>query len=313
MSNNRPVTNGRWQVAGNYAPAFNPAACHSPLAPHRAFSLIEVLVVVSLLAFIVLALMAVFSSTQRAFRAAVTQTDVMEGSRATMELMAADLRGATPSDNGGATNFLVLGNSVYDSTYLPLPQTLPGAVDGSGNPIQRTNQLNYFFVLGRNNTTWTGTGYLVDTAHASPLYGLYRFYAETNVMFPPQTLFQQFQAAMSSPAANMSHLIDGVVHLNVRAYDPNGVWINGYTWPYTNGNNTFFFPPSYGETQFYMVGNMVPAAVEVELGVVEDRILQRAESRPPALQAQYLSDKSGSVHLFRQRVTIPNVDPTAYQ
>jgi type II secretory pathway component PulJ len=44
-----------------------------------------VLVVVSLLSLIVLALMAVFNSTQRAFRASITQTDVLEGGRATMD------------------------------------------------------------------------------------------------------------------------------------------------------------------------------------------------------------------------------------
>jgi hypothetical protein len=31
------------------------------------------------------------------------------------------------------------------------------------------------------------------------------------------------------------------------------------------------------------------------------------------LQLEYLKKQSGTVHLFRQRVTIPNVDPTAYQ
>jgi len=30
-------------------------------------------------------------------------------------------------------------------------------------------------------------------------------------------------------------------------------------------------------------------------------------------QLTYLQNQSGHVHLFRQRVTVPNVDPTAYQ
>ena len=46
-----------------------------------AFTLVEVLVVVVLMSFIILALMAVFNSTQAAFRASITQTDVLEGGR----------------------------------------------------------------------------------------------------------------------------------------------------------------------------------------------------------------------------------------
>ena len=75
-----------------------------------AFSLIEIMVVVSLLSLIVLALMEVFSSTQRAFRASVTQADVLEGSRAAVDLIASDLRNLTPSGDVkyGAVNFFVL-------------------------------------------------------------------------------------------------------------------------------------------------------------------------------------------------------------
>lgn len=281
------------------------AAGHRPAL--RAFSLVEVLVVVSLMSLIVLALMAVFTSTQRAFRASVTQSDVLEGSRAAMELMAADLRAMTPSAGvsnitTGSVNFFVAANS----SYLPLTQTLPGS------SLSRTNVLNYFFVLGRDNTKWTATGYIVDSASTSPLYPLYRFYGETNVANSPWLLYYNF---VNSQYTNMSHLMDGVVHLTVHAYDTNGAWINnsGF-YRYTNAVNTYFLSTAYGEPQLYMYSNTIPASVELELGVLEDRVLARAESRAtPALQAQYLSDKSGNVHIFRQRVSIPNVDPTAYQ
>jgi hypothetical protein len=57
--------------------------------------------------------------------------------------------------------------------------------------------------------------------------------------------------------------------------------------------------------------------VEINLGVLEDRTLQRAESLPnlpPAwAQSNYLAGHVGQVHLFRQRVWIRNVDPSAYQ
>ena len=62
-----------------------------------------------------------------------------------------------------------------------------------------------------------------------------------------------------------------------------------------------------------MFSNTVPASVEVELGVMEDAVLQRAEGLSGAAQMNYLSNQAGQVHLFRQRVMIRNVDRTAYQ
>jgi hypothetical protein len=287
---------------------------------------VELLLVMTLLSLIVFALMAVFNSTQKAFRASITQTDVLEGSRAAMELIASDLRGLTPS--GGISNapdslppdphpyppvnFFVVANS--QTGYEPLPQSLPG---GSA---QRTNLLNTFFVLGRENTKWTGVGYVVDATNTTTLYPLYRFYAETNVIYSPWTLYNLFATEIAnSQWTNMSHVIDGVVQLTVRAYDPQGRWINGnLSIPnYTNALNTRFLPPFPligGEAQFFMFSNMVPASVELNLGVMEDRTLDRAESIANATARWgYLTNQVGRVHLFRQRVTIPNVDPTAYQ
>jgi type II secretory pathway pseudopilin PulG len=289
----------------------------------RAFSLVEVLLVISMLSLIVLALMAVFSSTQRAFRASVTQTDVLEGGRMTVELISADLRGLTPSYGASnivppnvysPVNFFVVGNSTF---YAPLVQSLPAST------YPRTNLLNYFFVLGRENTKWTGTGYIVDTSSSNPLFPLYRFYAETNLTAHPEDLFYQFSNYIyNRQFTNMSHLVDGVVHLTVRAYDPAGRWINDNSFPsYTNAMNTYFLAPAYGEAQIYMFSNAVPAAVELELGILEDHAIARAGSlgiagQPPANvpnQWNFLGRQSGSLHIFRQRVTVPNVDPSAYQ
>ena len=302
----------------------------------RAFSMVELLVVMTLLSLIVLALMAVFNSTQAAFRASVTQTDVLEGSRVAVDLITTDLRTITPSDgnyvstgnfysgtvlSSNAVNFLSLDNSYAYSSwsggtllYQPLPQSMPGST------LLRTNVLNYFFILGRENTKWTGVGYVVNATNTSPLYPLYRFYEEANIATPPYLLYSNFVTAVNqSRWTNMSHVLDGVVHLTVRAFDPNGYWMtNTYqfhsTQWVTNKNVWFMFPIS-GEVGCYFYSNMVPAAVELQLGVLEDRALQRAESLPfqsPA-QINYLSQQSGKVHLFRQRVNIPNVDPTAYQ
>src|ERR1700679_4049128 len=73
-----------------------------------AFSLVEVLLVVTLLSLIILVLMTVFNSTQSAFRAGVTQTDVLEGSRAAMDLVVSDLKLMSPSD-APSNNFVLYG------------------------------------------------------------------------------------------------------------------------------------------------------------------------------------------------------------
>ena len=284
------------------------------------FSLIEVMVAVALMSLIVIALMAVFSSTQKAFRASVTQTDVLEGGRAAMELITQDLRQMTPSGgtSNNAVNFFSVDNTTYavpSLAYSLLQQSLPGSI------ASRNNFLNYFFLLGRENTKWIGIGYAVDSTNTTQLYPLYRFYAETNLATPPRVLFNDFLLAVNNGQwTNMSHVMDGVVHFAVRPNDARGYPMTN-TYQFNSGQwvtnrNVLFYPPVQvqGEVGFYFFSNTVPASVELELGVLEDRPLQHAESLPTAvLRTQYLQQQSGKVHLFRQLVTIPNVDPTAYQ
>ena len=101
---------------------------------------------------------------------------------------------------------------------------------------------------------------------------------------------------------------------------------NGYAWnqPYVVRNATFNqIPPvaTYnGDVSIIMCSNTLPAAVEIQLGVLEDRTLARAASfgltytpGQPYNYATYLAQQAGKVHLFRQRVNLPNLDPTAYQ
>jgi len=285
-----------------------------------AFTLVEILVVVVLMALIVLALMAVFSNTQAAFRASITQTDVLEGGRSVMGLIKSDLEPMTPSfgTNNGAVNFYANPNQFqYQYQTGPLMQSL------AGSGYQRTNVLEKFFILTRQNTTWTGVGYVVDTTSTNYFNPLYRFVATANTMARnvPALFYTNFLANAVLPISpantNMSHLMDGVVHLTVRAYDTNGVWMtNGYPFGYTHiARNAQFFTPALGEVGFYMFSNTLPASVEIQLGLLEDRTLQRAESLANNATAQmiYLSNHVGQVHLFRQRIPIRNVDPSAYQ
>jgi len=300
----------------------------STLNSLAAFTLVEVMVVMTLLTFIVLALMGVFGSTQTAFRASITQTDVLESGRAAMDLMTGDLRGMRSSlgFSNGAVNFYAKTNQFqFASQSAPLIQPLVA----SGN--SRVNVLEVFFVLSLENQTWTGTGYVVDTTSLTSVNPLYRFTMSTNAASDPWRLFysftndvarKNFTAGIAGPnnniaSAGMSHMMDGVVTLRVRAYDRNGVWMtNGYfNLNRSTVKNVRFFPSALGEVGFYMYSNALPAAVEIEMATLEDRTLQRASIWPNGsiAQSNYLAQQAGRVHVFRQRVAIPNVDPAAYQ
>ena len=315
------VANGQLQVARPHPAAggtFNFQL--STFHPVRAFSLVELLIVMALLSLIVTALMGVFSSTQRAFRAGVTQSDVMEGGRAAMDLIASDLRlmAASGGVSNGAVNLSVEGISAFDSNYNPLFQALPGG------PDVRTNLLNAIFILGRENTTWTGTGYYVDHSATKSFYPLYRFYISTNIYYNPSSLRVAFFNAinnnlLSGQWTNMSHVIDGVVHLSLNTYDTGGDWIR---YDYNLGHRQIPNVDSYRdatkywiETRQYFFSNTLPLSVELEFAKLEDHAIKRAESLNLNYTrlTNYLSNQSGNVHVFRKHVPIPNADRAAYQ
>jgi type II secretory pathway pseudopilin PulG len=289
--------------ASNVVPAVSGRSSLDP-RPSSAFTLIEVMLVVVLLSLIVIALMAVFTNTQRAFRASITQTDVLEGGRSAMDLIAGDLREMQAS--GGVSNNAVNFYVAVPPGYAPLVQSL------AASSALRTNMLETIFILNRQNLTWTGVGYAVDTNATTTINPLYRYTISTNTAVNPLVLYNTFVTLVNNGAyTNMSRLVDGVVELRLRAYDTNGVWMNS---TYTNAVNFYPFAVTLGETSFAMYSNTLPASVGIELGVLEDRTVQRAESRlaGPA-RSNYLRDQAGQVHVFRQQVAIPNVDPSAYQ
>ena len=293
-----------------------------------AFSLVEVLLVVALLSLIVLVLMTVFNSTQSAFRAGVTQTDVLEGGRVAMDMIVSDLKVMTPSGSYSNSDASFpdanLFAAVNGNNYQPLIQSLTG----SFNNEQRTNVVENFFMISRQNLNgrdcWVGTGYTVVATNASPLFPLYRFTTNCPASTSsPSNLFSAFFLAIQASVytnTGWSHLIDGVVDLRVHPFDVNGYQMTNSFNSTLNITYTNVFvppqppPPPWGENTYYFFSNTIPASVEVQMGTLEDRVLQRAESLPAqsTVQSNYLSQEAAHVRVFRQRVLIPNVDPTAY-
>ncbi|MGH7939841.1 MAG: prepilin-type N-terminal cleavage/methylation domain-containing protein, partial [Limisphaerales bacterium] len=299
-----------------------------------AFTLVEILVTLVLLSLIVLALMAVFSGIQRAFRASLTQTDTLEGGRAVMDLIANDMENMTPSygafyavynpntspplNTFGPVNFSAQ-SVAYSSPPSPLYQPLISSPTGR----MRTNILENIFILSKDNIngvrSWIGTGYSVSTnLPDGTLYPLFRFYMTTNASsgFPGALdLYTNFVGCNYTNSTQWSHLMDGVVDLTARAYDTNGVWMtNGYTFPLSfHVQNVFVLGSTLGESQLWFGSNAVPASVQIEMGTLEDRALEHAEGLSGVNQSNYLANDAAQVHIFRRRVWIRNMDPTAYQ
>jgi type II secretory pathway pseudopilin PulG len=276
-----------------------------------AFTLVEIMVVMVLLSVIVVGLMAMFNQVQRAFRAGMAQTDQLEAGRMFTDLLVRDLQQITPSYQSNGVNF---------STQIPDYPLLLQALPANSNP--RTNVLENLYFTSRYNQTWSGIGYFVRTnawvgGYVSPAGTLYRF--ETNLtmnQFSGNGLGPYFTFLNATNQFNISKVLDGVVDFQVHCYDLGGnLLTNGSPTIQSNVfvtiTNSLGLP---GEVEYSAYSNnIVPAYVEVQLGVLEPAVLKRYNSIPdPLARSNFLANHAGNVQLFRQRVAIRNVDPSAY-
>src|SRR5687768_6209067 len=119
-------------------------------ALERAFSLIEIMVAVTLLAVITVGLLSMFYHTQKAFRLGAGQVDVLESGRSTLHLLSQDLQEMYPSHVAQVANFeaLPIGDARLD-------MDLPG-----GN--YRTNILQDISFISRRGDEWIGVTYRVN-------------------------------------------------------------------------------------------------------------------------------------------------------
>jgi len=290
-----------------------------------AFSLIEILITVALLSVIILGLVAMFNQTRRAFTSSLTQVDVLESGRAAADMIAREVEQLTPSGLTTAVqNFYVDQPAIY----RPLIQPLLIPPDQWANDCQEV----YFLTTSYTQTPgsysrslqWNIIGYRVWTPETS-IGSLYRFsYNNISAASLPYILssnlppFNTFINAdpTSTTATNFSRIIDGVVDFRIRTYDLNGNLItNGLfnrtllvSYPYPN--------PLTNDYSYSFSSNTIPAYVEIELGIVEDRTLARYQALAEGSMSNataYLANHAGQVHIFRQRIPIRNVNPAAYQ
>jgi prepilin-type N-terminal cleavage/methylation domain-containing protein len=276
-------------------------------ATTRAFSLIEVLIAVTLMSVIVLGLLTMFSQTQKAFRTGITQVDVMESGRAAIEMMTRELEQMRPTGLSNSVSFYAGWNNYF------MLQKQPGD-SLSGNAQFRTNiQQNILFTT-RENQTWTGIGYTVIWSNY--LGTLYRY--ETNAAQGDTAQIQHLAVNAFNAATSKSRIADGVVSLRVLAYDDKGYLITPYYTPTGAVNSVFVTNNIPGEISYEYTfrSNAVPAYLDLELGILEAKTADRARPLPVTpvdAQGAYLEKQAGHVQVFRQRIPIRNVDTSVYQ
>jgi prepilin-type N-terminal cleavage/methylation domain-containing protein len=145
----------------------------------------------------------------------------------------------------------------------------------------------------------------------------------------------------AAPVSTVTRVAEGVIHLSVRLFATNGFPIVSDLNPLLYGYTAFQAMSNYNNSGVYVtyaqpiiqasnhvnlacpdfydscwfLSNAVPAYVELDLGILESQTYQRYQaivSANPAAGAAFLSNHVAQVHLFRQRVPIHNVDPSAY-
>lgn len=228
------------------------------------YSLIEVLLAVSIMSVIVFGLFSMFNQTQKALLATSKQVDILGSGRAAIEVLVKDIQMAEAPglpvfslESVGAQLPHMQGTLDRNYNYRPVLQQL---VDGS----LRTNVLQNVFFLTRSNLNWVAKGYFFSPTKefvANPNtqslgFGtLFRFssvYADLSInriedRFQPQRrmnedLLRNFwdhynflqnlnplEATNQIFNLSVSPLIEGVIHFKMQPVDTDGRPMQHYT------------------------------------------------------------------------------------
>ncbi len=267
------------------------------------FTVVELMVAISVMTLIVLVLYGLFDQPQKAMRGNVSQVDVLEGGRAAMDMIGTDMEQMRASNVRFATN--LFAQLIWPQSVQALP----------GENETRISDLQECFFLTKPGSYWEQIGYVVlphrNLNVQQPLGTLYRIALSNHVsQFTSNSLREPYIYNRS----NLFHfgtnplfqkVTDGVVHFRVRPLDARG-------FSYTNvvdTNNLWMASDPLAtvqrELRYAFREDALPASVEVELGILDPQVVGRLNSMPnPTMAAEFLSKQSGRLHLFNQRVPI---------
>lgn len=247
---------------------------------------------VSLVAVIIVALLALFYQTQRAFRSGVSQVEMLQASRAALEIISRDLQEMYPSGRSNVVDFFAL----VPNAIPPLPPTLQDLPGGGA----RLNELQELTFVSRVNDDWVVTAYRVGDWQLG-VGTLYRGVAKVNFDHLPFT--NALAIGWMPGPLDAPRVLDGVIHFRVQAFDTNSAWV-------PEGPVSFRAPNANlaGHGYGFSGATNLPSFLEVELGVLDPVALAQFRSRTnslnPTTARTYLKDKARAVQLFKQRVPI---------
>ncbi|HEY0549955.1 MAG TPA: hypothetical protein VGF13_10160 [Verrucomicrobiae bacterium] len=256
-----------------------------------ALTLLEMMVAVTLLAVIMVGLLAMFQYAQRALHVAHTQTDVFENARGAIQLVARDLSEMTGYGDA----------KVINAYAVPVASPIP-----TGKLSLTTTNLPVFFSetfwLTRVNDEWQGIGYYVEGTNFG-VGTLYRFSHTTNYAAVPA-----LRSMFFDPTIPTHRVSDGIVHFQLTAGyletdnkpgKSNFVSSSAFSFPY---------PFIGGSTNSIFLSNSLPAFIDIELGVLEPATLKQFNSLTSdvVVARNFLRDHVGRIHFFRERVPIHN-------
>lgn len=285
-------------------------------------SLIEMMVTVALLAIIILGLVAMFEQTRKAFSTGLANVDYQDSGRVALDLIARELQQMAPVNPA-----IVYANTVNGFTgtntlnfYSDFePDVNPSYVVMTNlNRDSVTNVMQRVLFVTQYNQTWNVVGYRVIPNSPPNGYGTLYQYRAAGTATTSGNTNQLILADFLNDTNAVSPVIDGVVGFRVRAYDPNGNEILPQATPgatvTANYPNTYPVVPSpinYGYTYLFS-NNVVPAYVQLELTVMESKTLDRYNSMAGQNAQTFWTNHIGQMHLFKQRVSIPSLDRTAF-
>jgi hypothetical protein len=263
------------------------------------------MVAVSLLAVIIVGLLAMFYQVQRAFRAGTAQVDVMEGGRATMGILTRELQEMIPLREWDRMNLLITPPA--EKSIFPAPPPMPDGVTAQDilGGQTRNNYLRDVCFLTKENDEWVGVAYRFSNV-VSGVGTLYRMeerrYGDSNPESNRLILRDISQLVTTSRVDNLSfhQVLDGVVHFYIDPFYTNGLAIK----------NQFQLPGQVETYSYGFTNQWLPAQLDVELGVLEPSAVSKFRARLDVSLNQatnYLARTSGRTHLFRQRVAIKAV------
>jgi hypothetical protein len=251
-----------------------------------------------------LGLMAMFGQTQRAYQSGMRHVDVLEAGRSAMEAITREFKQITVSatfNQGEEYGVNLFATNVHRN---PLVLRQPGW------NVPMAIQDVYFLaheggLSGRGFVVAPGTTNLADFTLLNNGVGALYYFSTNHPSLNAGDLFLRFEQRFIGRTATNRHfsmMLPGVVHFRTFAYDTNGFQIQHTAW--TNG---IIVHTNLAEGQYYFEFQQgaLPAYLEVELGIMEPQVIERARGLADAsAQREFLQSKTDRIHIFRQTIPI---------